>query len=119
VKSTNAVSVISATSRNNGLIGFINPISKKERESGKVITIVKDGVYCATSFYQPFDFYANSHIFVLQVKKKNHLDQFSAFFLCLLIELEKFRYSFGRALTKRDTMKTKIFLPVDLNGEVD
>jgi len=83
-KQANTVPVISATSQNNGLVGFIEQI-KAEKENGKTITIVKDGVHCATAFYQPFDFYANSHIFILQVNKKNELDQFSAFFLCLLI----------------------------------
>ena len=117
-KQANTVPVISATSQNNGLVGFIEQI-KAEKENGKTITIVKDGVHCATAFYQPFDFYANSHIFILQVNKKNELDKFSAFFLCLLIGLEKFRYSFGRALTIKDATKTKIFLPVNKSGEIN
>jgi hypothetical protein len=47
------------------------------------------------------------------------MNDFLAFFLCSIVNLEKFRYSFGRAWILKDVLKTKILLPQDRKGEPD
>lgn len=115
-KSDSTFPVISSSGINNGTVNFV--VEDKEwLNKGKVITIAKDGSI-GSCFYQLSNFYANSHIFILQLVEKE-MNEFLAFFLCSIISLEKFKYSFGRAWILKDVLKTKILLPQDEKGDPD
>lgn len=116
IKTKSTHPIVSSSGINNGTVNFIIEI-EEWLNSGKAITIAKDGSI-GSCFWQSFDFYANSHIFILRLVKKE-INEFLAFFLCSIVGLEKFRYSFGRAWILEDILKTKILLPQDEKGEPD
>lgn len=103
-KSQPTFPVVSSSGANNGTVNFV--IEEEEwLNQGKSITIAKDGSV-GSCFFQPFDFYANSHVFIFQLVGRE-INECLAFFLCTIIGLEKFRYSFGRAWILKDMKKQK------------
>jgi len=114
IKTNSTYPIVSSSGVNNGTVNFAVEV-EEWLNKGKVITIAKDGSI-GSCFWQNSNFYANSHIFILQLVGKE-MNEFLAFFLCGIISLEKFRYSFGRAWILKDVLKTKILLPQDEKGE--
>lgn len=105
---------ICSSELNNGVACFT---SLENKHKGNCITINKDGsVGCA--FYQEKDFSTNKHVIVATPKFKE-FNKYIAMFIIPVIELEKFRYSFGRAWGL-DRMKTTVIkLPTTPEGEPD
>lgn len=68
-------------------------------------------------FYQKREFIAGNNINIIQNKLKNSI--YIYMFLCAVLNIEKYRYSYGRARTKRRIITEKIKLPIDKNGEPD
>ena len=70
------------------------------------------------TFYQPIDFTC-SHS-VTPVKLKNaKLNQYIAMFLCTLIRLERYRWTYGRKWRPIRMPKSQIKLPVTPQGKPD
>ena len=105
---------VCSSETNNGIACYT---SLANTHKGNCLTINKDGsVGCA--FYQKKDFSTNKHVIVATPTFKN-FNQYIAMFLIPIIELEKFKYCFGRAWGL-DRMETTIIkLPATQNGEPD
>jgi restriction endonuclease S subunit len=103
---------VCSSETNNGVACFT---SLTNTHDGNCLTINKDGsVGCA--FYQEKAFSTNKHV-IVATPKFEEFNKYIAMFLIPIIELEKFRYSFGRAWGL-DRMKTTIIkLPVNESGE--
>ena len=99
----------------NGIDMFICEQSSKYKvDEGNVITI---GLDTQTVFYQPSSFYTGQNI---QVIRHKELDRYNAQFLIVAIKklVNKFSWgSYGATLTR--LRKSKIYLPVDSNGNID
>ena len=92
-------------------------ISKKIFKGGEYITISNDGSV-GHAFYQPLDFTC-SHS-VAPVKLKNaKMNKYIAMFLCSVIGIERYRWNYGRKWRPIKMRKSKIKLPVDINGNPD
>lgn len=100
------VPVVTASSTNNGVSAWIDRDPDFE---GGVITVAKDGEP-GVAFFQSEPFCANSHVAIF--KPRFEMTESIAQFLCVLIELEKSRYSFGRAWGLKRMKDSKIKLPV-------
>ena len=105
---------VCSSESNNGIACYT---SLSNKHKGNCITINKDGsVGCA--FYQEKDFSTNKHVIVATPKFKK-FNKYIAMFIIPIIELEKFRYSFGRAWGL-DRMKTTVIkLPTTPEGKPD
>ena len=88
--------------------------NKYKVDEGNVITI---GLDTQTVFYQPNSFYTGQNI---QVIRHKNLDRYNAQFLIVAIKklVSKFSWgSYGATLTR--LRKSKIYLPVNSDGEID
>lgn len=99
----------------NGIDMFICKQSDKHKvDEGNVITI---GLDTQTVFYQPTKFYTGQNI---QVIRHKDLDRYNAQFLIVAIKklVDKFSWgSYGATLSR--LRKSKIYLPVTDNGDID
>jgi len=85
------------------------------RNEGNVLTIDSAVVgYCA---YQPLKFSASDHVEVLK-PKGFELNVFRGLFLVTVINMEQYRYSYGRKFNQDRIRKTEIKLPFKA-GDVD
>ena len=83
-------------------------------EKANAITI---GDTTSTIFYQDHDFITGPHIIVLRA---DWMNVYTGSFIITLLNQEKYRYPvFGRAFTKDLITETKLYLPVDDNGDPD
>jgi hypothetical protein len=73
-------------------------------------------VGCA--FYQEKDFTCSHDVNVLLLKGREW-NKYIALFICSLIELEKFRWTFGRKWRPSRMPDSEIRLPVDSTGKPD
>lgn len=99
---------ISASDNNNGLMGKINvnPVFR-----GESLTIGKVG---ATTYYQPSDFCATSDVTILEPLFE--MNKYIGLFLTTVINLEKFKWSYGRQIRLNDCRNLSIKLPVTSEG---
>ena len=107
---------ISRTALNNGCDGFVNISSEKIIE-GNCITIGAEGIY---AFYQNKKFATGVKIYNL---RNNQLNQEIALFLCTILNLEVYRYNYGRARIlekiKNELIKLPILLDSNSNPIID
>ncbi|RHZ37338.1 restriction endonuclease subunit S [endosymbiont GvMRE of Glomus versiforme] len=116
MKGENKFPIVCSSLENNGVAGWIIDNNNEEvLHYENAITVAQDGSIFS-SFYQPFKFYTRINMLIFRLKKRQ-LNHHLAFFLCSIINLEKFKYSFGRTLKTGDIWKTKIPLPVNEKGE--
>jgi len=102
---------ITTQSTNNGVEGFYNFYT----EEGNVLVI--DSAVAGFCSYQGESFSASDHVEKLLPKFK--LNKFVGLFLQTIINLEQFRYSYGRKFNQIKIRSTKIKLPVNEKGEPD
>ena len=100
---------VCTSAENNGVEGFYN-IST---EQGNVLTI--DSATIGSCFYQPKKFIASDH--VEKLIPKFPMNKYSAMFIVTIINLEKFRYGYGRKFAQARIKDTKIKLPIDKKGD--
>lgn len=96
---------------NNGVENFYN----YRTEKGGVLTI--DSAVLGFCSYQEKDFSASDHVEVLTPKFK--MNKFIALFLTTLINMEQYRYSYGRKCSQIKLRKSRIKLPITPSGEPD
>ena len=115
IKEQGNIPYVTRTDVTNGIDMFIcEQPSKYKVDEGNVITI---GLDTQTVFYQPSSFYTGQNI---QVIRHKELDRYNAQFLIVAIKklVNKFSWgSYGATLTR--LRKSKIYLPVDSNGNID
>jgi hypothetical protein len=102
---------VSASEFNNGITDFSDA---KPFHAGRVITVARNGNSVASAFYQPVPFHSTEDVHVFTPKFRMSVPV--ALFLCTLIKLERYRYSYGRKWGIARMKETDISLPVT-NGE--
>lgn len=108
---------ISRVSTDNGLVGFYDKPPKARVWDPSTISV---STVSGDAFVQPLPFIATDNV-VLCLPNSQHRDLTlpSLFFIRLMIDFVKWRYSYGRQCYKRKFAKTEITLPVRANGELD
>lgn len=106
---------ISTTEDNNGIIGHIEATSFC---NGNKITVSRNGSV-GISFYQPNKFYPSPDDIRIFTLKHNVLNPYIGLFLCVLIEKERYRYTYGRKFGTNRMKTSLIKLPVTPEGTPD
>lgn len=108
------VSYVTRTGENNGVSMYVQALDYQGLEKANAITI---GDTTATIFFQEHNFITGPHIIVIRA---DWLNVYTANFIITILNQEKYRYPvFGRAFTKDLIKQTKLYLPIDDNGEPD
>ncbi len=102
---------IVTSSENNGVQGFYNHYT----EDGNILTI--DSATVGSCFYQCLKFSASDHVEKLIPNFK--MNKYIALFLTTTLNLEKYRYGYGRKFSQTRIKQTKIRLPADKNNQPD
>lgn len=84
---------------------------------GNCITVSNNGSV-GYAFYQPIDFTCSHDVNPLYLLNHN-LNKYIALFLCTLIELEQYRWAFGRKWRPKRMPMSKIKLPITNEGTPD
>lgn len=104
------VPFISRTAENNGCDGYVE-IDCDKITKGNCLTIGAEGIY---SFYQPIDFATGNKVYQLRNENMNpHI----ALFLATILNLEDYRYSYGRARILSKLKEEIIKLPIQYNED--
>lgn len=102
---------VGASCFNNGVTNYIRT---ENFLKGNKITVARNGSVCS-AFYQPSAFIVSPDDIRIFELKNFKLNKYIAFFLCCLIEKEKYRYAYGRKFGSRRMSAQKIKLPVMKN----
>jgi len=94
---------ITTQATNNGIAGFYNHFT----ETGNVLTV--DSAVLGYCSYQALNFSASDH--VEKLTPKFSMNQYIAIFLTTIINLEQYRYSYGRKASQNRLRKVRIKLP--------
>ena len=105
---------ISSTAENNGVAGYVD---EEPSHAGNVLTIARNGSVGAT-FYQKTPFCASPDDIRI-LTPKFPLSPYSALFIKTVIELEKFRFAYGRKLGTARLKELVIKLPTTREGALD
>ena len=103
---------ITTSNKNNGVSGTSDIFT----ENGNIITI--DSATEGKAFYQEEKFVGSDHVEVLEPINFS-MNKYTGLFLTSVLNIETFRYSFGRKRSQKRILKEKLFLPVDKNGGPD
>jgi hypothetical protein len=99
---------ITTQSANNGVAGYYN--FKTETKNCLTIDSAVSG-FCA---YQGKDFSASDHVEKLTADFS--FNKYIGIFLATIINMDNYRYSYGRKFNQTNIKQTKVKLPVDKNG---
>lgn len=97
---------ISSSAENNGITGYVDTAPS---QIGNVLTIARNGSV-GTTFYQEAPFCASPDDIRI-LTPKFEMTKYSALFIKTVIELEKYKYAYGRKLGSSRIKKLKIKLP--------
>lgn len=100
---------ISRTGLNNGVDDYVDVESYKVTH-GDCITIGAEGLF---AFYQANDFATGNKVYAL---RNPDMNKRSALFICTILNLEVFKYSYGRARVLNKLQEEIIKLPAKLDG---
>ena len=110
------IAYIGAKKSDNGVMRYVKYDETLVTE-GNCIVFIGDGQgsvgYC---IYQPKDFIGST---TLVAGYNPHLNQYIAQFLITILDMERYRYSFGRKYNKAAITSTKIKLPSKSDGSPD
>ena len=107
------IPLISSTSKDNGIMGYVD--GESNYESG-CITVTNNGSI-GEAFYQPKPFCTTNDVSIF--KPKFSLNIYVLMFLVGLIRQEKYRYNYGRKWKVSHMKNTKFSLPIDDKGNID
>lgn len=112
---TGKIPLISSGENNNGIVGYIdeNGDGKAEIFDGNKITLDMFG----NAFYQGERFYAVSHGRVNILEPKFRLNNRIGLFLVSVIKMEKYKYSYGRAVYSEEASNMTVELPILRNSD--
>ena len=102
------VPFISRTGLNNGVDCYVD-VSNDRITKGDCITIGAEGII---AFYQRYDFATGNKVYTLRNPKMNEK---SALFICTVLNLEIFKYSYGRARVLNKLKDEFIKLPAKVD----
>lgn len=93
------IAFVSRTSKNNGVVGYVERINGVEPYQGGLISVSLGGTYVLSSFVQVNDFYTGQNVAVLIPKQEMSIVQ--KLFYCYCITKNRYKYSaFGREANK-------------------
>lgn len=110
---TNLIPYVSRTESNNSVDCFVEKNNFDKVEPGNAIVV---GDTTSTVSYQKNCFVTGDHIVVIRAK---WLNEFTGLFIVTLLQMEKYRYSYGRAYVVNSIVNTMLKLPVDSNDNPD
>jgi hypothetical protein len=105
---------ISRVSDNNGVEGYYQPPQKAKIYQPGLITV---STVTGDAFVQLQEFMATDNVVICI--PKNALKVTTLFFIQMMINLTKWRYSYGRQCYKAKFAQTKIYLPIKGNEDLD
>ena len=105
---------ISSTQFNNGVSSFVQ---SETTQNENTITVARNGSV-GSAFYHSYNYCASPDD-VRIFNPKFEMNQYTALFLCTLIEKEKYRFTYGRKFGTKRMQKTKIKLPITKDGTPD
>lgn len=105
---------VSRITEDNGIVGYYDKPEDVEVCSKLRITV---STTSGDAFVQLNDFIATDNVVILEPKKDFKIT--TLFFIQLMINRTKWRYSYGRQCYKTKFARTNIYLPVDEQGEID
>lgn len=92
---SSSIAFVTRSSKNNGVVSYVNKISGLEPLSSGLITVTLGGTYVLSAFLQDRPFYTAQNVAVLT--PKNELTKAQKLYCCMCITKNRFRYSaFGR-----------------------
>ncbi len=94
---------VTTQATNNGVAGFYNYFT----ETGGILTV--DSAVLGYCSYQSLNFSASDH--VEKLTPKFSMNQYVAIFLTMIMNLEQYRYSYGRKASQKRLGTTRIKLP--------
>lgn len=107
------IPVVSTSEFNNGVTAW----KAATRQFGPdVISVATDGSTCS-SFAQEYPFYAFYKVAILTPKIRIDID--ALYYVAYLLKRERWRYVYARKFGKGRLLTTKLYGPVDKNGEPD
>jgi len=112
INSEGNVPYISSSSKNNGVVMFVD--EEPNFKAGS-LTIAKDG-NDGVSFYQPFDFITSLHNYVLT--PKNNMPKWILLYIGAIIRIKCYGYNHYYPLSKKHLERMKIEMPMK-NEKVD
>lgn len=93
------IAFVSRTSKNNGVVGYVERYDDREPYNSGLITVSLGGTYVLSAFVQVKEFYTGQNVAVLS--PKNEMDIIQKLFYCYCISKNRYRYSaFGREANK-------------------
>lgn len=93
------IAFVSRTSKNNGVVGYVEKYEDKKPYDSGLITVSLGGTYVLSAFVQTTEFYTGQNVAVLSPKKD--MDIVQKLFYCYCISKNRYRYSaFGREANK-------------------
>lgn len=108
------IPTISRISEDNGVTGYYEKPEDAEVYHKGLLTV---STVSGDAFVQLDDFIATDNVLICKPKREFRIT--TLFFIQLMINLQKWRFSYGRQPYKRIFSKTRIFLPINDNGEID
>lgn len=93
------IAFVSRTSKNNGVVGYVERYNDQNPYPSGAITVSLGGTYVLSSFVQTREFYTGQNVAVLIPKREMSLEL--KLFYCYCIEKNRYKYSaFGREANK-------------------
>ena len=111
------IPLVSSGAKNNGIVGYIDEKGDGKAQIFKANSITVD-MFC-NAFYQNNDYYAVSHGRVNILYPKFKCNPFIGCFICSIINNERFKYSYGRAVYSDEISRMVIKLPTTLDNVPD
>ena len=106
---------ITTKATNNGVGGFFNYYTENENSKGLIVVDSAVIGYCS---YQNQPFSASDHVEVL-TPRSIAMDSYVAMFLVTILNMEQYRYNYGRKCSQSRLRNSKIKLPVTIDGSPD
>ena len=103
------IPLVSSGATNNGIVGYIDEKGDGKAQIFKANSITVD-MFC-NAFYQNNDYYAVSHGRVNILYPKFKCNPLIGCFICSVINNERFKYSYGRAVYSDEISRMVIKLP--------
>lgn len=95
----NGIAFVSRTSKNNGVVGYVERFNDQDPYPSGTITVSLGGSYVLSSFVQVSEFYTGQNVAVLIPKSLMNIEK--KLFYCYCIEKNRYKYSaFGREANK-------------------
>jgi len=105
---------VSRISYNNGIVGYFNPPDGANIYPPGLITV---STVTGDAFIQLSEFIATDNVVICIPKITMPLP--TLFFVQIMLNRAKWRYSYGRQCYKTKFSQTKIYLPIDDNGQLN